>query len=108
MIFTWLVGAFIAGMFIGVFFDEICDWAKKVFERLSSSVRKGWTYLKRVPGGVKTFIRYIKDGTVYEPGDVKEVAWEEVVAAHDRGEIDDDTYKELKENHLKKIAELNR
>lgn len=108
MIFTWLVGAVIAGMLIGAFFDEICNWAKGVFERLSSSVKKGWTYLKRVPGGVKAFIRYVKNGTIYESGEDHEVSWEDVVAAYNRGEIDDDTYEELEKNHLKKVGELNR
>ena len=60
MLFTWLIAAFIGGCLVGAFFDEIMDWAKDMFNRLSSYVKKAWVYIRRVPGGNKQM-----DQTVY-------------------------------------------
>lgn len=108
MFFTWLIGGFVLGMLVGAFFDEIMDWAKDMFNRLSSYVRKAWVYIRRVPGGIRQMIRYIQNGSMMEEGEKKEVDWDEIVRMHEEGEIDDDTFNALKAERDKKIAEMDR
>lgn len=108
MLFTWLIAAFIGGCLVGAFFDEIMNWAKDMFNRLSSSVKKAWVYIRRVPGGIEQLIRYIQNGTMFEEGVKKEMKWEKVVEMHENGEMDDDTFNALKAERDKKIAEMDR
>lgn len=107
-----MLGWFLAGLIFGglfaVFMDDIMDWAKDVFERLSSYVKKAWVYIRRVPGGIKHMLRYIQNGTMYEESDKTEVEWSEIVRMHDNGEIDDDTFNALKAEREKKIGEIDR
>ena len=84
------------------------DWAKEVFENLSSSVRKAWVYIRRIPGGIKQMIRFIQNGKMVVIDEPKNVEWEDVLEMYKNGELDEKTFKELKENQEKKIAELNR
>ena len=108
MLFTWLIAAFIGGCLVSAFFDEIMDWAKDMFNRLSSYVKKAWVYIRRVPGGIKQMIRYIQNGTMLEEYEKKEVEWEEIVKMHENGDIDDETFNALKAERDKKIAEMDR
>ncbi|MDO4950397.1 MAG: hypothetical protein Q4E55_09640, partial [Bacteroidales bacterium] len=109
MLLTCLIAAaFIGGIVVGVLINEIMDWAKDVFNSLSNMVKKAWVYIRRIPGGIKKMIRYIKYGEVVETSEVVTVSWEEVVRMHEDGEIDDDTFNALKARQDKKIAELNR
>lgn len=108
MIFTWLIGGIIAGFLLGTFLEEIMDWAKEVFNSLSSYVRKAWVYIRRIPGGIKQMIRFVKDGRMQQIDDTQLVEWEKVVEMHDNGDLDDDTFDALKAEHEKKIAEMNR
>lgn len=108
MIFTWLIAGVVAGFLLGTFLEEIMDWAKEVFENLSSSVRKAWVYIRRIPGGIKQMIRFIQNGKMVKIDEPKNVEWEDVVEMYKNGKIDEKTFKELEENHEKEIAELNR
>lgn len=106
MFITWLLTGIVAGFFVGVFFEEIIEWAKEIFENISSSVRKAWVYIRRVPTGLKRMIRYIHNGGVEQKTEI--VDWETVCKMHERGDIDDETYRELEAYNEQKIAELNR
>lgn len=108
MFITWLLAGIVAGFFVGAFFEEIIEWAKEIFDNISSSVRKAWVYIRRIPAGLKEMIRYILHGKVVEVP--KEVDWETVCEMHKNGDIDDETFRELEAKHNEdiKIAELNR
>lgn len=109
MLLTWLItAALVTGIVVGALIREIMDWAKDVFDRLSSMIKKAWVYIRRIPGGIKQMVRYIKYGTMMETSEVKEATWEEVVRMYKDGEIDDDTFNVLKAGHDKKIADLKR
>lgn len=107
MLFTWLVVAFAIGAAFGTFLDEIVEWAKGVFGRLSNFIKRVWVYIRRIPGALKEMVRYIKDGRMVE--EPREVSWDEIVAMHDRGDIDDATFRELEQSYNeRKIADLER
>lgn len=108
MLITWLLLGFVTGLVIGAFLDEIIDWAKKAFDRLSSAIKKAWVYIRRVPGGIKKMIEYIENGKFKRETETEEVSWEEIEERHRNGDIDDETYNALKAERDKKIAELNR
>lgn len=108
MLFTWLIAAFVAGAFVSTFFDEIMNWAKDVFNSLSASIKKAWVYIRRVPGAIQEFIRYILNGRMVDEPKPQVTSWEEVEEMYKNGDIDKKTYEELKEKHLKKIGELER
>lgn len=107
MLFTWLVATFVAGVLIGTFLDEIVEWAKGVFGRLSNFIKRAWVFIRRIPGALKEMVRYIQDGRMKE--EPREVSWDEIVAMHNRGDIDDDTFRELEQSYNeRKIADLER
>ena len=108
MVFTWLIVALTGIVLVSAFFEEIMDWAKDMFNRLSSSVKKAWVYIRRVPGGIKQMIRYIQNGTMLVDSVTKVMEWEEIVEMHENGEMDDDTFNALKAERDKKIAEIDR
>jgi len=108
MFVTWLLLGAAVGFLAGVFLDEIIDWAKDMFNSLSSYVRKALVYIRRVPGGIKQMIRYIQNGSMMEESEKKEVDWDEIVRMHDNGDIDDETFNALRAERDKKIAELDR
>lgn len=108
MFITWLIGAIIVGAVVGTFLADIMDWAKDVFNRLSPYIRKAWVYIKRIPGAIKQMVRYIQNGTMYEEAERNEVSWPEIEEMHDRGDIDDETYNNLRAEREAKIAEMNR
>lgn len=109
MIVTWLIAGIITGVLVGIaFYDDIVKWAKNMFARLSSYVKKAWVFIRRVPGGIKQMIRYIQNGSMQEESEPREVEWDEIVRMWKNGDIDDDTFYALKDERDKKIAELNR
>ena len=107
MLFTWLIATAIAVGVVATFFDEIMEWAKDVFNRVSGYVKKAWVYIRRVPGALKEMVRYIQYGKMYEIP--KEVEWQKIEQMYRNGEIDEKTYQDLKANRGEmKVAELNR
>lgn len=90
------------------FFGEIMNWARDAFSRLSSNVKKAWVYIRRVPGGIRQMLRYIQNGLMLEQREKKEVDWDEIVRIHNNGDIDDETFNALKEEHDKRIGVIER
>ena len=102
-----LLGA-LGGIVLGYFLDDIIDWAKDIFNDLEEYVKKAWVYVKRVPGAVKQFIRYIKNGTMYERTSETLVTPERLREMRDDGDISQEEYEVLMSEYERKIAELNR
>jgi len=51
-----------AGFFVGLYLEEIINWAKNALERLKSAIRKAAVWIQRVPSGIKQFLYYIEHG----------------------------------------------
>lgn len=98
----------LAGVAVGYFLDDIIDWAKDIFSELEDYVKKAWVYVKRVPGAIKQFIRYIKNGRMVERTEEKDVSLEDLRRMRDNGDISQEEYEILSSELERKIAELNR
>lgn len=107
---SWLLLGLLGSVAVAAlcFIDEIIEWAKEIFEEISSAVKKAWVYVKRVPGAVKQFVRYIQNGTMYERTEEKPVSLETLQQMRDNGDITQEEYETLVSERERKIAELNR
>ncbi len=110
MLFTWLIGIGVATLLVATFLDEIMNWAKDMFNRLSNSVKQAWVYIRRVPGGIMEMLRYILNGRmVQEPrSNPIPVEWEEVERMYKEKKITKAMYEKMKADQYAEVAEMNR
>jgi len=105
MFLTWLIGGVVLGLILGTFLEEIIELAKSLLEGLSKSVKKVGVYLQRIPGAIKAFFRYLKNGRMVEQeSKERELTLEELREMRDNGEITQREYNDLvagkKTHHL--------
>lgn len=65
MISAFLLGftaGLIGGTLIAAFIDEIIDWAKRTMAIISSWIKRAQVWIQRIPGGIKQFLYYVKNG----------------------------------------------
>lgn len=104
----WGVLAVLVGATIAAFFEDIMKWAKNLFDHLAPIVRKAWVYIKRVPGAVKQFFRYMENKTVYEETEKREVSLEELKEMKENGDLSQKEYEILISEYKRKIGEFDR
>lgn len=108
MLFTWLiVGVLIGGVFVALL-EQIRAWAEHEFNGLVNTIKKAWVYIRRIPGGIKQMLRYIRDGRMYEKESdrvVEKEKWEEM---YNDGTLNDDEYNQLVAGDELKIASIER
>lgn len=91
------------------FFDEIINWGKSLFNKLSKSVKQAWVYVQRIPGGIKRFFRYLDGWDIKETeGSTRTVEWSEVERMYRDHEIDYDTYQNLKSGNSFRLSKYMR
>lgn len=103
----WNVPVNLSNMF-SPFIGEIIEWAKNVFENLASYIRKAWVSVRRIPGAIRQYVHYIKDGKIYEVARETMVLDEELCMMLKNDNISQEEYEALTSEVLRKIAELNR
>jgi hypothetical protein len=109
MIIT-LISGLLLGVVIGTFLEEIIDWAKKFVENdLPIIIKKAFVYLKRLPGAIIRFIRYIKDGKMMEKeGGEHEVSLEELERMYREGHITREEFEQLSAGKKTHYADIER
>lgn len=100
-----LAGA-IAGGLIVKFWDQILDWARSVINRVASWVKKAWVYIQRIPGAIKQFVRFIKDGDIYEETTTRRLTDDEIYQMYLDGELSYDDYQKIMSGRKEKFAEF--
>lgn len=97
MFITTFIAGVIVGALLATFLDEIIEFAKDLLRKLPSYIRKAKMYLQRVPGAIKAFIRYIRDGGMYEAPVDKErpVTPDELAEMRRNNEITQQEYEDL-------------
>lgn len=109
MIIT-LISGLLLGVVIGTFLEEIIDWAKNFVENvLSPFIKKVFVYLQRLPGAIKRFIRYIKDGMMMEQeGGEHKVSLEELERMYREGHITREEFEQLSAGAKTHYADIER
>lgn len=107
MFLTWFIAGVVLGFILGTFLENIIDLAKELLEDLPKIVKKVGVYLQRIPGAIKAFFRYIKNGRMVEketPDGERELTDEELKEMLVNGEITQREYNALvrgqKTHHL--------
>ena len=109
MIIT-LISGFLLGVIVGTFLEEIIEWAKKFAEEvLSPFIKKVFVYLQRLPGAIKRFVRYVKDGKMVEQeGGEHEVSLEELERMYQEGHISQKEFEQLSAGLSTHYADIER
>lgn len=94
MLVTWILGGIILGAAVSAiiaWWNDIVNWVENVFERISSAVKKAWSYLAIKAGELKAFVMKIfsNGDTVIErgPKTIRITSREQLVELADAGRI---------------------